>query len=187
MPLRKTVTFAIEKPPRPAMNFPEPLAPADYEAIMGVKDIIDKNLYATTATSRCVMFRDSAIRFAEVTDGASNTISIVECAARPLIYRGKIPDFGIFNDQGQGWIDSEGGFSLDGSNNDGSIQGKGVVETPIAINATNDNEPYGFHTGGANFLFTDGHVQFIRDSIKLTTFAALCTRTAGEVTNSSEY
>jgi prepilin-type processing-associated H-X9-DG protein len=133
------------------------------------------------------MFRDSSIRMTDVKDGTSSTIIVVECASRPLVFFGDIPDFATFNDQGIGWIDSEGGFSLDGSNNDGTDQGKGPGVTPIAINATNFNEPYSFHPGGANFLFTDGHVQFIRDNIKLGTFAALVTRTAGETPNSSEY
>jgi prepilin-type processing-associated H-X9-DG protein len=43
------------------------------------------------------------------------------------------------------------------------------------------NEPYSFHSGGANFLFTDGHIQFVRDSVNLTALAALCTRAGGEV------
>jgi prepilin-type processing-associated H-X9-DG protein len=49
------------------------------------------------------------------------------------------------------------------------------------MNRRNDNEPYSFHPGGGNFLFADGHVQYIPDSISLATFAALCTRAAGEV------
>jgi prepilin-type N-terminal cleavage/methylation domain-containing protein/prepilin-type processing-associated H-X9-DG protein len=187
VPLRNPTTFAIDHPPRPAMNFDEPLAPTDYEACMGVKANINENLYGTTATSRSVMFRDSSIRITDITDGSSNTIMVVECAARPLVFFGRqaFPD--EFNDQGIGWIDSEGGFSLDGSNIDGTIQGKGPNETPIAINATNFSEPYSFHSGGANFLFADGHVQFVRDSIGLLTFAALLTRGAGETPSSSEY
>ena len=53
--------------------------------------------------------------------------------------------------------------------------------TPIAINATNDNEPYSFHPGGINVVFADGHVSFIRESVSLLTFAAMCTKDAGEV------
>jgi prepilin-type processing-associated H-X9-DG protein len=49
------------------------------------------------------------------------------------------------------------------------------------MNVRNDNEPYSFHSGGGNFLFADGHVQFVRDSVPLLTFAALVTRTGGEV------
>ena len=36
-PVETDVLSAVAKPPRPAMTFPVPLAPTDYEAIMGVK------------------------------------------------------------------------------------------------------------------------------------------------------
>jgi prepilin-type processing-associated H-X9-DG protein len=55
------------------------------------------------------------------------------------------------------------------------------------MNKKNDNEPYSFHTGGGNYLFADGHVQFIGESVRLQTFAALCTRAAGEVVSGSEF
>jgi prepilin-type processing-associated H-X9-DG protein len=84
------------------------------------------------------------------------------------------------NDQGMGWADSEGPFSLDGAAPDGSAEGCGLTCNQ-PMNKKNDNEPYSFHTGGCNMLFADGHVQFVRDSVPLTTLAALCTMNAGEV------
>ena len=160
--------------PRPEMDFSPPMAPNDYEACMGVKAIIDENLYATTATSRSVLFRDSAIRMTDVRDGTSSTISILECASRPYVYHRREKQYEddgtpYLTDQGVGWIDSEGGFSLDGASH-GKEQGKGPLLTPVVMNATNDNEPYSWHTGGINCLFTDGHVQFIHESIKISTF-----------------
>lgn len=184
---RIEVLSAMAKPPRPTLTFPKPLAPTDYEAIMGVAASVNPTLYATAATNRSVMFRNSSVRMTDILDGTSNTIMVVECAARPLIFRGRTPRPDILNDQGQGWIDSEGPFSLDGANHDGSIQGRGPVETPRAMNATNDNEPYSFHPGGCNFLFADGHVQFIAETVKLETLAALCTRAAGEVVNAGDF
>ena len=106
---------------------------------------------------------------------------VVECAARPLVYRGRTLRGDLSNDQGQCWADSEGAFSLDGANEDGSLQGLGPILTPRAINATNENEPYSFHPFGANFLFADGHISFLSDQIGLLEFAALVTRNAGEV------
>jgi prepilin-type processing-associated H-X9-DG protein len=181
VPRRQDVLSAVAKPPRQAMNFPRPLAPTDYEAVMGVQATIDAELYATALSNRSVLFRNSTTRTAEITDGTSQTITIVECSARPLVYRGRTARTDLFNDQGQGWIDSEGPFSLDGATPDGSLTGLGPAQTPRAINATNENEPYSFHPGGAYFLFADGHVQFITESVPLLVFAALCTRTGGEV------
>lgn len=182
---RKEVISAVAKSPRPAMTFPAPLGPTDYEAIMGVQATVDPVLYATAASNRSAMFRNSTIAFTDITDGTGGTILIVECAARPLVYRGRTLT-ALNNDQGQGWADSEGPFSLDGANFDGSVQGQGPVITPRAINATNENEPYSFHATGANFLFGDGSVRFLRDSIRLEVLAAMCTRAAGEVSSGQD-
>jgi len=40
---------------------------------------------------------------------------------------------------------------------------------------------YSFHPGGVNVLFVDGSVRFVRESITFQTFAAIVTRSAGEV------
>jgi len=179
-PDRGKVTSAVAKPPRPAMTFANPPAPTDYEAIMGVQPVVNPALYGTAGTNRSAMFRNSQVRIPQIYDGTHTTILIVETAGRPLTYRGRTPRSDILNDQGICWADSEGGYSLDGSNQDGSLQGLGPVLTPRAINATNFNEPYSFHPGGANFLFADGHVQFIDEKINLGIFAAFCTRNGGE-------
>jgi prepilin-type processing-associated H-X9-DG protein len=181
-------TSAVAKPPRPAMTFPVPLAPTDYEAIMGVQPVsIDPVLY-NSANRFSVMFRNSAVRMVEVTDGTSSTIMVVECAARPVVYRLRTANPSLTNDQGIGWADSEGPFSLDGASGDGTQAGCGPANgCTSAMNKKNDNEPYSFHTGGGNFLFTDGHVQFIAESVSLKTFAALCTRLGGEVVSGVDY
>jgi prepilin-type N-terminal cleavage/methylation domain-containing protein/prepilin-type processing-associated H-X9-DG protein len=181
VPQRLPVTSAVAKPPRPAMSFALPLAPADYEAIMGVQPTIDAERYASPLANRSVLFRNSAVRMAEITDGTSQTIVVVECSARPLVYRGRTPRFNLTNDQGQGWIDSEGAFSLDGASADGSLQGQGPLLTPRAMNATNENDPYSLHPDGASFIFADGHVAFLDQTMPLAAFAALCTRAGGEL------
>jgi prepilin-type N-terminal cleavage/methylation domain-containing protein/prepilin-type processing-associated H-X9-DG protein len=181
-PERMVVLSAVAKPPRPAITFPAPLAPNDYEVIMGVQTIVDPVLYASTLNNRSAMFRNSQVRLTDVADGTHSTICIVECAGRPLVYRGRTPRYDLANDQGQGWIDSEGPFSLDGANDGGVSEGCGPANGCVfPINQRNDNEPYGFHPGGINVCFLDGHVQFIRENVKLSVFAALCTRQAGEV------
>jgi prepilin-type N-terminal cleavage/methylation domain-containing protein/prepilin-type processing-associated H-X9-DG protein len=181
VPQRTSVTAAIAKPPRPAMTFSAPLGLTDYEALMGVQPTVNPGLYATPQANRSVLFRNAAIRMAEISDGTSQTIVVVECSARPLVYRGRTPRHDLTNDQGYGWIDSEGAFSLDGATSDGVLQGLGALVTPRGINATNENEPYSFHPAGAYFLFADGHVGFLAESIPLDVLAALSTRAGGEV------
>jgi len=128
------------------------------------------------------MSRNSSTRMTGISDGTSSTVMVVECAARPMVYRGRTAYPNLANDQGIGWADSEGPFSLDGAAPDGSAEGCGPAGgCTAALNRKNDNEPYAFHTGGGNFLFADGHVSFLRDSLPLPTLAALCTMRGGEV------
>jgi prepilin-type N-terminal cleavage/methylation domain-containing protein/prepilin-type processing-associated H-X9-DG protein len=181
---RVEVLSAVAHPPRPAMTFANPIAPADYEALMGVQPAsINPHLGTTvynSANRLSVLYRDSRTRLTEVADGTSTTVMVAECAARPLVYRGGSVRPALANDQGIGWADSEGAFSLDGASADGSAEGCGL-NCPAVMNRRNDNEPYSFHAGGGNFLFADGHVRFVRESVDIRTFAALCTRAAGEV------
>jgi prepilin-type N-terminal cleavage/methylation domain-containing protein/prepilin-type processing-associated H-X9-DG protein len=188
VPKRLPVTSAVAKPPRPALTFAVPLAPTDYEAILGVQPAsIDPALY--NADNRfSVMHRNSAVKMTDVSDGTTSTVMVVECAARPLVYRLRQANPGLANDQGISWADSEGPFSLDGANAAGTLEGCTPASGCIyPMNRKNDNEPYSFHPGGGNFLFADGHVQFVAESVTLQTFAALCTRAAGEVVSDGDY
>ena len=45
--------------------------------------------------------------------------------------------------------------------------------------------PFGsFHPGGAHFVFADGHVEFLSDTINMTTYQALSTIAGGELISS---
>ncbi|MGE5757176.1 MAG: DUF1559 domain-containing protein [Planctomycetaceae bacterium] len=57
----------------------------------------------------------------------------------------------------------------------------GVPHNP-AFKAARSNHP-----GGANVLFCDGHVQFVKDSVNLTTWRGLATRNGGEVLSSDAF
>ncbi|MBA4062247.1 MAG: hypothetical protein C0501_00810 [Isosphaera sp.] len=182
-PTRSAVAKPTPAPGRPALTFARPLAPTDYEAIQGVQHgSINPHLPApvyTSANRFSVMHRDSRNAMGSVGDGTSLTVMVAEAAARPLVYRRRVADPGVSNDQGIGWVDNEGPFSLDGAAADGSAEGCGLG-CPAAMNARNDNEPYSFHPGGGNFLFADGHVRFVRETVPLAALAALCTRAAGD-------
>jgi prepilin-type N-terminal cleavage/methylation domain-containing protein/prepilin-type processing-associated H-X9-DG protein len=187
-PSRPRAISAIEQPPRPAMTFPEPLAPTDYEAIMGVwPPSIDPVRY--NAQNRfSIMHRNSRKKFRDIKDGSTNTIAVVECAGRPEVYWLRRQQQGLSSNQGIGWADSEGPFSLHLSSADGSEEGCTPANgCTYPINRRNANEPYSFHAAGLNCLFADGRVQFISESVDYMVFAALCTAAAGEVITGSEY
>ncbi|MFM8284283.1 MAG: DUF1559 domain-containing protein [Planctomycetaceae bacterium] len=180
-PPQDAVTIAIAKPPRPMLALTRPLARADHEAILGVQPAsVDPTRYGP-GNRHAVIHRNSTTRHAAITDGTSRTVMVVEAAGRPRVWRrgGARPD--LTNDQGIGWIDGEGAFSLDGAAADGSLEGCGAAHgCPAALNARNDNEPWSFHPGGLHALFADGHATFIHESVALGVMAAWCTRAAGD-------
>lgn len=192
VPERRDVLSAVAKTPRPAMTFANPIAPTDFEAIMGVQPgSINPHSPAipyTSANRFSVMSRNSKTRMGDIGDGTAQTIMVVECAARPLVFRNRSVQAALANDQGIGWIDSEGPFSFDGASADGMTEGGGpAAGCTHAMNRRNDNEPFSFHMGGSNVLFADAHIAFVRENIPLLTFAALCTMNAGEVVSGSEF
>jgi prepilin-type processing-associated H-X9-DG protein len=63
-----------------------------------------------------------------------------------------------------------------GSTRDGAVQ-----PGPCAINCTNDREVYSFHSAGANSVFADGSVHFLKAAIEMRSFARLVTYAGGEV------
>ena len=179
-PIQPRVTNVSAKPPRPALILATGIAATDYEAIMGVRPQIDPSTY--DAQNRfSVMHRDSRTKFAQITDGSSNTIMVSETAARPAVFRRGKARTELANDQGISWIDSESAYTLDGASADGSLEGCGIAAgCTSAMNARNDNEPYSFHLGGIQALFADGHIAFESESVALSIFAAKITRAAAD-------
>jgi type II secretory pathway pseudopilin PulG len=185
-------TSAVAKPPRPAMTFPQSLGRTDYEAIMGVKPSSINPFLSNTVYNEgnrySIMHRNSQVRHAEILDGLTHTIMIVECAARPAVIRNGIWRGDLSNDQGIGWADSEGPFSLDGANADGSIEGGGPAAVcSFAMNRRNDNEPYSYHPIGCNVVFADARVRLMPENVSLPVMAAHCTRAGREIVGDFEY
>jgi prepilin-type N-terminal cleavage/methylation domain-containing protein/prepilin-type processing-associated H-X9-DG protein len=137
--------------------------------------------------------------FAAITDGTSATVMIGEDAGRASWYGvgGQLiaaSTSGAKPCKEGGWADPNAAFSVDGAvftctaafvngaTKDVCVPGPTPNSCPL--NCTNDSEFYGFHTGGCNIVFADGHVQFIQQSIPLCTLAALVTRSGGEVPGS---
>ena len=116
----------------------------------------------------------------EITDGASNTIMLIEDAGRPALWLAgnKVADNQII---GGPWAAYNNGFVVRGSNADGSSPG------PCAINCTNNQEIYSFHPGGANTVYADGSVRFLQKGMDIRVLAKLVTRAGGEVISAEDY
>jgi prepilin-type N-terminal cleavage/methylation domain-containing protein/prepilin-type processing-associated H-X9-DG protein len=129
----------------------------------------------------------AAATHAFCTDGLSNTLLLVEGAGKTerwvLGYRLPQPGPAGVVEQEPGewnWAHASGGFGLEGTiPGDPFVDGGGQPGS-VAINGVN-SETYAFHPGGANVLFADGSVQFLKQSIPIRVYARMVTANAGEV------
>jgi prepilin-type N-terminal cleavage/methylation domain-containing protein/prepilin-type processing-associated H-X9-DG protein len=112
----------------------------------------------------------------DVSDGLSNTMMIVEDVGRPDRYI-----FGVYNPgytaNGEKWADPSNTIYIQ--------SWSGTVADGTVVNNNNGHEIYSFHPGGCNYLFGDGSVHWIRQTIKPATWLALYTRQAGDFCNES--
>jgi prepilin-type N-terminal cleavage/methylation domain-containing protein/prepilin-type processing-associated H-X9-DG protein len=120
-------------------------------------------------------------RITDITDGTANTILLAEDAGRPRLWlAGQAgPDQAI---AGCGWCGFNNPLTIQGSTPDGQTR-----PGSCAINCTNDGELYSFHPGGANAVFADGSVHFLKAGMSLRVLAALVTRAGGEVISEGGY
>jgi prepilin-type N-terminal cleavage/methylation domain-containing protein/prepilin-type processing-associated H-X9-DG protein len=120
-------------------------------------------------------------RLTDITDGTASTVLLTEDAGRPRLWQaGRAgPDQVI---EGGPWGSFRNGILLQGSTPDGTRK-----PGPCALNCTNEREAYSFHTGGANAVFGDGHVQLLGAGMSIRTLAALITRAGGEVVSAGDF
>jgi prepilin-type N-terminal cleavage/methylation domain-containing protein len=97
-------------------------------------------------------YRRSAVNVAEILDGTSQTLVVLEDADRPA-------------DEGGMWASGHNCFAHD--------QGP--------VNAAISNEIFSRHPGGAFGLLADGSVRLLSESMDLKVLGGLCTRSGGEV------
>jgi prepilin-type N-terminal cleavage/methylation domain-containing protein/prepilin-type processing-associated H-X9-DG protein len=136
------------------------------------------------------------IRMASITDGTSNTMIAAEDSGRPAGYNGfrqiyfYAPDNllvdGVIEPVSAGggaWADNFSYSRLAGA------QGRqnGLRGGTCMVNCTSDDEIFSFHPGGANALFADGSVHFLKDSSSVQLIAAMVTRAGGEIISADQY
>jgi prepilin-type N-terminal cleavage/methylation domain-containing protein len=145
---------------------------------------------------------NAKIRYSSITDGASNTASVIESSGNPYWYgpqkqkftsptydsapagpNGADGEFLLVGGEyaykdGTGWADPGRISGVKGCSAAGTQRGG----TPLKpINGCNDSEGYSFHVGGIHAVFADGAVRFVSENIDALTWAALITRAGGEV------
>ena len=142
----------------------------DYAPTWGV----DRAL--ATGDYRGVLVPNWTTRITDITDGTMNTILLTEDAGRPQLWRaGRAVPGADQAVSGGPWAGFATGITVMGSSPDGTQR-----PGPCALNCTNDHEVYCFHAAGANAVFADAHVQFLKGGMNVQVLAALVTRAGGE-------
>ena len=133
----------------------------------------------------------SGVTMTGITDGTSNTVAIGEAEGDPqgvslaaIERENNASGFGRKDHWAIGSDDVDTGNQGDMSEFLGSTAVPINMPKPAVGTAAFAAYELSFgsrHTQGANFLFADGSVKFLRQSISATTFSALGTRSGGEV------
>jgi prepilin-type N-terminal cleavage/methylation domain-containing protein/prepilin-type processing-associated H-X9-DG protein len=156
----------------------------------GANDSPNNNGAGPAGTHAGIFFRNSRVSFAEITDGTSQTIAVGE-RSHNLSYVTWVAR------SIDGWLGKtspiEGGtdqFNPSPEECWTQILGPaGLEDGPRTINhpEAHVEDYWSRHPGGANFLFADGSVRFLKSTINPVPWRALATRNFSEVISSDSY
>ncbi|AGA30820.1 DUF1559 domain-containing protein [Singulisphaera acidiphila] len=156
-----------------------------------------------------VLYDTSCIRMADISDGLSNTVAFGETVkGSGRNSSGPLPEdrarqFAEFltssapltpdtclaptqwtGDRGREW--ARGSFVMAAYNHFNTPNSR-IPDCTNSGRAAALTAARSLHSGGVNTLFCDGHVQYIKESVNLTSWRAIATRNGGEVVSSSDY
>ena len=146
---------------------------SDYIAISGLLGrFVGNYLPGVNIGHDGVLTDNFQVRIGDILDGTSNTWMVGECAGAPNVYVAGLKQYATppydpsstgFYVSGNAWADETNGDQWIGGNTYDGLNPTGGG--PCTINCANIQGFYSFHNGGANFLFSDGHVQFISQGL----------------------
>jgi prepilin-type N-terminal cleavage/methylation domain-containing protein/prepilin-type processing-associated H-X9-DG protein len=130
---------------------------------------------------------------AEITDGTSNTVELLELRQTPS------PSIALLDRRGRIWNDDSATYQVTGKltpNSSapdlGTCQNNPIPNTPCVNGSTVSSLTYyigsrSAHPGGINAAFCDGSVHFIKNSINFSVWQALFSQAGGEVISADQY
>ncbi len=174
---------------RPELNDDEGFGTVDYGATYytdihpetGVKDSF------TRADGALVV---GGTKSRQITDGLSNTLAVAEDVGRNAeMVTNSTYTYNAPNQSYDGelrklwrWAEPDNAFGVSQPINNNLNPMGGPPTCPWSQNNCGPNdEVFGFHPGGVNVVYCDGHVDFLSDSLEPTTLRRLVTRDGGEV------
>ncbi|HWE38255.1 MAG TPA: DUF1559 domain-containing protein [Isosphaeraceae bacterium] len=132
-----------------------------------------------------LFFRNRSVGFAEITDGLSQTFAVGERSQNlsRATWTGAVTNAAVplVELQAGNGFDPEGGGALVLSH---TGEGHGP-NSPSGM--AHGDQFWSRHPGGANFLFADGSVRFIKEQVGFRIFQALATRRGGEVVSADAF
>lgn len=187
----------------PSSNAPEHVSvqgvrdrvPGNYLAVASGtanRDVGPTNFHVGRIDQDGIMFVSRSTRMASIVDGTSQTLAIGECLFQPEVTG---PDStGAPQIVDHWYIGTAGMFSTDGNHITEASEALG--STGVAMSNWKDNsiviceKEIAFssnHRGGVQFVFADGHVAMLSDSLDRAIYSALGTRAGSEVIASEGY
>lgn len=130
-----------------------------------------------------VFFRNSQVGLRDITDGSSNTLAVGERSLLlgPATWVGIVKGAVLVPDP------SDGVGTGPPENDSGMVLGHTGDGFGPGARASHVNQFYSVHgSGGAQFLFADGHAAFLKSTLDYRTYLALTTRSGGEATTMGE-
>lgn len=174
------------------------VASSNYIASAGTRSLgrspytSDKSCFTLKGNDDGIMYCDSSTSYASISDGASFTFAAGERSANlsdvvwigtsPISYGGVITSTPSVVNQ-QCVFTNILVLGHTGPDNDG--QGNAIWVDQPNYKGSSADAYWSLHPSGCNFLFADGSVRFITNSIAPKMFSSLSTRSGGEITDSA--
>ncbi len=158
------------------------LSPGQYVGCAGQLEVDD---YAHMNNG--LFFRNSRVGLRDITDGSSTTLMAGERSRNlaDATWVGAIPTARVCTNPAWKNPDCEPANVMV-LGHTGPSPNHGWVDVPN-YKAAGSDDFWSLHPGGCNFLFADGSVRFIKESVNPQTFSFLSTRAGGEVIGGDQY
>ena len=140
------------------------------------------------ASNNGVFYRGSHIAMQDITDGSSQTLMVGERSRNlsDATWVGVIPGAKVCTNPTWKFPNCEMSNALVLGHTGPSPGGQQWIDTPNNKGAGADDF-WSLHPGGCEFLFCDGSVRFLKETINPQVFSQLATRAGGEVVSSDQF